>query len=99
MREVRHVVTSLPTTWRADDLLARGQSQTETRLYWLHDETLDEDGCQVCSGTAPGVFGPAECERRGSCISGASSNVAALRAYAWSPPGARSRRLKGVREG
>ena len=58
-REVAYAVTSLPPQ-EADPArlleLWRGHWGIENRVFWVRDVTMDEDRCQVRSGSAPQIM-------------------------------------------
>jgi hypothetical protein len=58
-REVAYAVTSLPPE-QADPArlleLWRGHWGIENRAFWVRDVTMDEDRCQIRSGSAPQIM-------------------------------------------
>jgi predicted transposase YbfD/YdcC len=57
--ETTYGITSLPRDWADPKLIEyfwRGHWTIENRLHYVRDETLDEDRCQVYTGSAPQVL-------------------------------------------
>ena len=90
-RQVRYAITSVGTHTSADRLLQliRGHWGIENGLHYVRGVTMEEDGSQVRTGSAPQMMASV----RNMVISilrlsGAANVVSAIRMIGWQPNGA-----------
>ncbi len=87
-RQVRYLITSLPTSVSAHRLLelARGHWAIENRLHDVRDVTSGEDASAIRSGPTPEVMAALRSAHLALLrLTGWRNIAAAYRHYAWSP--------------